>query len=151
MKTVNQLFIMLFVISFFLLACNKDKKPPVSQQEMWDCHNEMNWDSVKTKNSLLGEWEWEYIYCYWYPEEANYDEYKGLVIEFKPDNTLHVKENGQITQTSKWKVVKSGSLFNIDVEPRVSHLYGMILFCDDRVEFNNSYIDGCDNYFKRKE
>jgi len=119
---------------------------------MWDCHHETSWDSLKTNFTLIGEWEWEYIGCYWFPEGANDEEFKGLTIEFKSDNTLDVKENGQITQTSNWKVVDGDlDLFAIDVEPTVNQLYGRILFCDDRVEFNHSYIDGCDNYFKRKK
>lgn len=132
------------------IACNKVENPPFSQADMWDCHNELKWDSLQTQNSLIGIWEWEYIGCYWNPENANNESFKGMTIEFKSDSTLIVKEYEQITQTSKWVVVKGdGDLFAIDVDPTVIQLYGRILFCDQIVEFNHSYIDGCDNYFKR--
>ncbi len=119
---------------------------------MWDCHHETSWDSLKTNLTLIGEWEWEFTGCYRSPEGATNEEFKGLTIEFKSDNTLEVKENEQITQISNWKVAEGDAdLFAIDVEPSVIQLYGRILFCGERVEFNDSYIDGCDNYFKRKE
>lgn len=144
--------VLLLVITIILFACNKDENPPINQGDMWDCHHKMTWDSLKTNNALIGEWEWEFIGCYWNPEDANNDEFKGLTIEFNSDNTLDVKENGQTTLTSNWKVVNlDADLFAIDVDPSVSQLYGRILFCDERVEFNNSVVDGCDNYFKRKE
>lgn len=109
----------------------------------------MTWDSINTKTTLIGEWEWEHISCLEYVSD---DQYEGLTIEFKQDNTLDVKVNGQITQTSNWKVVIGDSdLFAIDVEPRVTQLYGRILFCEDWVQFNYSYIDVCNNYFKRKK
>ena len=150
MKTGNQSTILLWVISFFLFACNKDENSPICQGDMWECHHEMTWDSLKTRNTLIGEWEWEYIRCFW--NSVNDNEFKGMTIEFKPDGTLDVKENEQITQTSNWKVVEGDAdLFAVDVGPSVNQLYGRILFCDERVEFNDSYIDGCDNYFKRKQ
>jgi len=77
-------------------------------------------------------------------------EFKDLSIRFKSDHTLDVKQMDEGTQTSTWKVVDGdGDLFSVEVEPRVNQLYGRILFCDDRVEFNLSCLDGCDNYFKR--
>ncbi|MDQ3140849.1 MAG: hypothetical protein M3Q56_01225 [Bacteroidota bacterium] len=152
MKITNLSMVLLLVITIILFACNKDENPPINQGDMWDCHHKMTWDSLKTNNALIGEWEWEFIGCYWNPEDANNDEFKGLTIEFNSDNTLDVKENGQTTLTSNWKVVNlDADLFAIDVDPSVSQLYGRILFCDERVEFNNSVVDGCDNYFKRKE
>ncbi len=152
MKILNHLIVSIFAISILLIACNKEENPPINQGDMWDCHHEMTWDSLITRESLIGEWEWEYIGCYWNPEDANDDEFNGMTIEFKEDNTLDVKENGVITQTSNWEIVNGDAdLFSIDVDPTVTQLYGRILFCNERVEFNQSYIDGCDNYFKRKE
>jgi len=150
MKITNLLIFLTLGITIILFACNKNS--PISQTDIWDCHQKTSWDSLKINNTLIGKWEWKFIGCFWNPEDDNDDEFKGLTIEFKSDNTLNVVENGQTIQTSNWKVVNGASdLFAIDVAPRVAQLYGRILFCDDRVEFNNSYIDGCDNYFERKE
>ena len=151
MRPKNHSIFWYLVLPIILLACDKGEDLPSSQVNMWDCHNQMTWDSLKIKNTLIGEWEWVYISCFWNPEDANDNEFEGLVIEFKSDNTLYVKEKGQITQTSNWKVVDADAdLFALDVDPSVTQLYGRIFFCDERVGFSTSYIDGCDNYFKRK-
>lgn len=100
---------------------------------------------------LFGEWEWIYISCIFDAEVAHEDLYKGLSIMFNSDNTLEVKQDGEVTQTASWYVVSSEIEYQvIEVDPPVPQLYGRIFFCDDLVEFNQSYIDGCDNYFKRK-
>ena len=149
---LNYSITLMLVISMLLMACNKKENPPISQDEMWDCHHETIWDSLLTKENLIGEWEWEFISCYTSPEDINYEAFAGMTITFKEDSTLDLKENGQITQTANWEISnRIGGLFAISVDPIVIELYGQILFCHNRVAFNNSYIDGCDNYFKRKE
>lgn len=151
-KITSSFWILILALPSLFLGCGKDKNPPISQQRIWDCHHEMTWDSAKVNDHLVGEWEWEYIGCYWTPDKANNDQYKGLTIEFKTGNTLEVKENGQVTQTSTWKVADGDAdLFELEVEPPMILLYGRILFCGKQVEFNDSYRDGYDNYFRRKE
>lgn len=157
MKTSTLLRLWVFSLSLLLFACNPDPEipvvqdPPISQGDMWICHQNAVWDSVATINHLIGEWEWEYIRCFWNPEDGNYDDFKGLSIDFKSDNTLDVKMDGLVTQSSAWSIEGSNeNLFVIRVEPIVLQAVGQILFCDNRVEFNDSYVDGCDNYFTRK-
>ncbi len=85
------------------------------------------------------------------PEESS-SEYDGLSIEFNSDNTLEVKEDGVVTQTSTWVVVdRNWELFQLEVNPYVTQLGGGVLICDDRVIFNYSFVDGCDNYFAKIE
>jgi hypothetical protein len=149
---MNKVFLVistLLLLGFF--SCNKAEKPPIKKDKIWDCHHEETWDAFKIKNSLIGEWEWEFISCWANQEDANSNEFIGLTIEFKSDSTLLVKEDGQLAQTSNWKVVEGdGDLFAIEATPSIRQLNGRILIGDDRVLFNDSYIDGCDNYFKRK-
>lgn len=152
MKIINHTNSLIIAISILLFSCNKEKYSPYSQARIWNCHHELTWDSTSVNETLIGEWEWEYILCIADPQNANDEDHKGTTIEFKSDNTLDVIENGEITQTSNWKVVDGDSdLYKINVDPYVIQLYGRILFCEKRVEFNNSYIDGCDNYFMRIE
>jgi len=126
------------------------QEPPVTVPDMLACHRTATWDSAAIHDKLLGKWEWEYIRCFWSQEKGNYDDFEGLVIEFKEDSTLEVEENGQITQTSTWKVEKlyDGN-HRIATDPIMLLLPGQILFCEDRVLFNDSYVDGCDNYYQR--
>ena len=153
MKLSTHTFASIVAILILCVGCNKEKEPlspPII--DMWNCHHESTWDESSTREALIGEWEWEYIGCYSVPSNANYEEFEGLEIEFKDDNTLDVIEDGQIIQTSTWEVVDGDvDLFAVDVEPSVSQLYGRILFCEELVEFETSYIDGCDNYFRRKD
>lgn len=148
----------LILLITMLFSCDKETdtlnsqyKPPISQSDMWACHHKEVWDTLRTHTQLIGEWEWEYIGCFWTPEKANNEDFEGMTIEFKASNELIVKQNGEIIQESHWRIIDGDAdLYALHVEPGVTQLYGRILFCGDRVEFNNSYIDGCDNYFRRK-
>ncbi len=126
--------------------------PPKSQGDMWTCHHTSTWDITKAHNALIGKWEWKYSGCYWKPEDAGCDSLSAFKIEFTNENKYIVEENGQMIQNGSWVLTDGDSdLFKLQATPAVSTLYGRILFCDDIVEFNDSYIDGCDNYFRRKE
>ncbi len=64
---------------------------------------------------------------------------------------MNVMQHGHTTQTATWTVEHMDEdLFGIKVDPPVIQLYERILFCYDLAEFNDSYIDGCDNYFRKK-
>ncbi len=118
---------------------------------MIECHRTTTWDSLAIHVKLIGKWDWEYIGCYSKPEGGNYKDFKGLLVEFKSDNTLEVKENGQTTQTSTWEIVDlNDGYFALKVKPIVLQIPGRILFCDERVLFSDSFTDGCNNYFTRK-
>lgn len=155
-QTLSKLCILImFTIQ---ISCIKEKDPvviqapPITLPNMLECHRMVSWDSLTIHTQLLGKWEWEYIQCYWKPEEGNYQDFQGLLVEFKSDNTLEVKVNGQTTQTSIWQVINlNDGNFSINVNPIVVQLPGRILFCTERVLFSDSYTDGCDNYFKRKD
>lgn len=146
---MNLVFSLLALI-LLSVSCKKKNLPPISQQEMWDCHNQKTWDAIDTRDELIGKWSWEFISCYSDPENGSSTEHEGLTIEFKEDGTLAVTNDGLVTDNILWRVIDGdANLYAVIVEPPVSQLYGRILFCDNRVEFNNSYIDVCDNYFIR--
>ncbi len=158
MKSKTFLKLWVLIVLLIQISCTKEndplvkQEPPITLPNMLACHRTTSWDSLTVHTKLLGKWEWEYIQCYWNPEDGNYKDFQGLSIEFKPDNTLEVKVNGQTTQTPKWEVVKlNDGNYSIHVNPVVLQLPGRILFCTERVLFNDSYVDGCDNYFKKKD
>lgn len=131
-------------------TCNEAAAPPPAQLNLWPCHQAVNRDSVATEKALLGLWDWEYISCFWKPEKANAEDFKCLSIEIKADHTLTVKESGKITQTARWKIVRGEpKLFVIRTEPLVPQVLGRVMFCGEVLEFNDSYVDGCDNYFRK--
>lgn len=150
---------LLFVFALVAQLCCREEQvsapekqlPPVTVPAMQECYQKFAWDSVSIHDKLLGQWDWEYIQCFWDPEKGNYKDFLGMTVEFKSGNTLEVKMNGQTTQSSTWKIVDMGDgYFKVDTNPLVVQLPGKILFCEDRVLFNDSYVDGCDNYFKKK-
>jgi len=155
MKTFFKLWI--FLVLVCQISCTKEKEstvkqePPITLSNMLECYRLATWDSAKIQTQLVGKWEWEYIRCYWNPEDGNYDDYKGVLIEFKADKTLEVLVNGKTTQTTTWHVVNlNDGFYGISTNELVVYVPGRILFCTERVLFNDSYTDGCDNYFKRK-
>lgn len=157
MKTETLVKLCILAILAIQISCNKETNAPVVQQppvtlgDMLACHRMTSWDSLSIHNKLIGKWEWEYIRCHWNPEDGNYKDFLGMLIEFKPGNTLEVKVNGKTTQTSIWKVASlNDNNFSINVSPIVLQLPGRIYFCNERVLFSDSYTDGCDNYFKKK-
>ncbi|MES2647752.1 MAG: hypothetical protein V4717_12795 [Bacteroidota bacterium] len=158
MKTVTFWKLWILIIPAIQLACSNEKNPivkqeppPVTLPNMLECHRTTTWDSLSVDNKLIGKWQWEYIQCYWSPEKGNSKDFKGLSVTFKADNTLEVKVNEVTTQTATWEVVKlNDGNYSLKMNPLVLQLPGRILFCTDRVLFNDSYVDGCDNYFKRE-
>ncbi|MBS1511608.1 MAG: hypothetical protein JST86_12250 [Bacteroidetes bacterium] len=129
----------------------QSQKPPITPDSMLLCHNQTIWDSSTIHQHLIGKWQWEYIKCYWAPENANNEDFKNLSVEFKQNNSLEVKLNGQTTQTSSWAIVRlNDGYFKLVTNPIVFQLPGKVLFCENHVLFFDSYTDGCDNYFKKQ-
>jgi len=151
MHLFKSLIVTALILSVSFFSCDKaDKDLPKSMSKMSKCYNETSWDTTGISNALLGEWEWKYVSCLDFREDASDETYKGLEVDFKSDNSLIVKENGTITQTSTWKIVEEhADFFGLEVEPSLPQLRGMIIICDELVVFNNSYIDVCDNYFEK--
>ncbi|MFK7924041.1 MAG: hypothetical protein AB8H47_18930 [Bacteroidia bacterium] len=145
-------FATILIVSSLVLACREmnPPEPPVSMQAIWDCYQSSNLDSLALRNALLGEWEWEYVECYWAPEEASNISSHGVSIYFDANGRLAVKLDNTFLESATWELKKGDSgLFELISEPRITYLYGRVLLCEDRVLFNDSYVDDCDNYFKR--
>jgi hypothetical protein len=127
------------------------QNPPVTLENMLQCNGQGSWDSTSIHNALLGKWQWEFIICYFNPEDANGQEYKNLSVEFKQNDSVEVKVNDQVSQISSWQVTRlNDGFYKLTVNPIVLQLPGKVLICDDRVLFFDSYIDGCNNYFKKQ-
>ncbi len=140
----------LLFLCFLVLSCEKKDKPPFSQDEIWKCHQNSEWNEIKLKNALVGLWNWEYVALSWTPENNQYVTDQELTIEFKSDSSLIVKQHGNIIQLATWKIVGGDpDLFSLEDDPNVSQLFGRVILCNDIVEFYGSYADISDNYFRR--
>ena len=144
------LFFGLCLLAICFTSCTKDLDK--LKKNLYDCHNETTWDSTQIVNALKGEWEWDIMTCYFNPDAENEEEYAGISVSFLDNNQLEVKENGVVTQTLDWTVSSDNfGNFRIEMDPRLDYFYGYILICDNDLSFNNSDLDGCDNYFKLKK
>lgn len=158
MKLTNGLACLVALVLVTLLSCNKKEdpaklakpQPPITFSDILICHRTSVWDSAAIHNKLIGKYKWEYINCFWKPDDANNMDYKDVQVEFLLDNTLQLKEKGELMQTATWQVTDlQDGFFKINMTPLVPLLNGRILFCDSLALFYDSYVDGCDNYFKR--
>ena len=159
---MNKLFGIILIVAVLVWACQKaadnnlpeqqqqQPLPPLSLDSMLLCHNRTTWDSTTIHSALTGKWQWKYISCYWNPESANDQAFKDLTVEFNADNTLEVKVAGQVTQQALWRIERmNDGYFKIVTHPLVVQLPGRIMFCGPYVLFYDSYVDGCDNYFRK--
>lgn len=123
----------------------------MSQTEIWNCYQDSEWSVVKVKDALIGEWKWIYSENFWAPNEGLNTEDKNTIIEFLNDSSVQIYVNGNLTGTTNWTVKpKDGELFGLELDSTITTLlYGRILICGETLEFNNSYIDGSDNYFQK--
>lgn len=160
MKTFAFSFLTLLLFIAMLHSCQKSNEgeeqlvqqtPPLTLDSMIKCNRQVTRDSAAVHDALIGKWKWEFISCFWKPENANGEDFKTLAVEFKTNDTVEVKVDNVITQKSSWKVrtLNDGN-FSLILNPIVVQLPGRILFCGDRVLFQDSYVDGCDNYFVKQ-
>lgn len=128
----------------------QQQKPPIAIDSILRCYSKTSWDSTTIRTALIGKWQWEFIQCFWQPEKANSEDFKTLVIEFKMNDSLTVYMGNQITQTTSWRVTKQfDGFYKLSTGAFVPQLPGNILLCGNRVVFYDSYVDGCDNFFKK--
>ncbi len=152
MKKIKNILFLLF-LGIIINSCSKEKIPerPMSQNDIWACYNNSEWNKLKIREKLIGSWKWIYTECFWFPENAKNTENENVQIDFLSDSKLNVIINGKLMSSTKWTVIAEDTKFyGIELDSNVTHLLsGRIFICDEIVEFNDSYIDGADNYFKK--
>ena len=126
---------------------------PINQAVMFDCHHKQQWTETSVTNALIGKWQWIYSESYWAPGDGKNTESRNIILEFFSDSTMILTEDGILNGEAKWIVgIKDVDSYGIGLDTAITELVrGRIFFCGDLVEFNESYIDGSDNYFRRIE
>ncbi len=137
-----------FIIFSTLTACRKDLADTSAFQltPYFNCHNQARWSQSSVFDSLIGTWQWQYVKC----DESGFSSFeknRTLTIEFKKDSILTVVKGGNTSKTRFTIVPEDRTDFAIKQDSTIAQLDGRIYFCDNKVVFNASYIDGCDNYF----
>lgn len=165
---MKKLFILLLP-AIILFSCSKDPDVVVdySVPEVevpiqffgpfsWKCSYAQSLSDYATiMDSLSGEWEWTYVEHYWTPQDNNGQVHQGWKVVFTNDGDLyHIDPPQGITSdTIAWNVVLNpftdgywleDSLFQIPYQ-----LYGNIHFCNDNLQFEATFMDLENNYFRR--
>ena len=139
------------LLSFLLLSCEKENtiKSLLTQQEIWDCHHNENWDSNSTFDYLIGEWQWIYAENNWHPDNGLETQSANYFIKFNRDSSLIIRKNDKQFGSTRWELEfnETELLYQFKLDSQITNLYGRILICNNIMECNHSYIDGSDNYF----
>ncbi len=144
---------LILALAFFCVSCHKEEisDRPMSQKNMWNCYKNSEWSAGKIRDVLIGKWQWAYTESYGAPGKGRKTEKENTVIEFFKNSGLQVSVNGKLIGSTNWTIKhEDGELYGLELDSTITTLlYGRILICGDMLEFNNSYIDGSDNYFKK--
>jgi hypothetical protein len=133
-----------------IVALNSCKKEELKLDinSYWQCNKSQNLDTTAISNKLLGSWVWSKKFCFWEAKTILAD--KNIKVTFNFDRTFFVNEGSSTLTQGTWKLKKVDvSSWGLDLTSTSEYLYGHILFCDNQVLFNDSYIDGCDYLFNK--
>jgi hypothetical protein len=129
-----------------LTACKKEK---LDINSFSQCNQSQNLDSTAISAKLIGTWAWSKQSCFDVDGTKKAD--RNVKVIFSPDGTFQVNENTTALTQGSWMVVqvdRFGS-WGLNLSSESEYLYGRLLFCDNQLLFNNSYVDGCDNLFNK--
>lgn len=136
------LFIILMLTSI-LSSCKKEK---INVNDFWECSKSLNLDSTAIANKLTANWTWKKQSCFWTGQTKKAD--KDVKVNFNTNRTFTVTQNEIIVAQGSWKLkIVDSNMYGLDLSQFSEYLNGRILFCNDEILFNDSYRDGCDNFF----
>ena len=135
----------LLTICLILLSCKKN-----NNRTLWDCNNSPFLDSVTISNKIIGSWLWTKQLCGDGAVSiliAN----KNIKITFNASATFTVYENSRILTQGNWNLKTVDiNAWGLHLTSPSEYLYGRVLFCNNKIMFNNSYLDACDNVFVKE-
>ncbi|HUM47355.1 MAG TPA: hypothetical protein PLD84_10525 [Chitinophagales bacterium] len=120
----------------------------IDVQSFLECNEALHLDSAKIANKLIGKWELKSWYCGECSNPGTHNSDKVIFATFTSAGDFSVTEDSIIVSEGKWNLVGSNT-WRLQSDSSLNHLYGMILFCNNEVLFNDSYTDGTDNLFER--
>lgn len=151
LKTANSLAFLTLLILLQISCSKNSSEMKIQDTNFSECYSQNEWDSLKIKNQLIGEWKWKFKRCVSGFELT--DNEQDLAIKFYSNGSLDVIRDTAIVQTSAWHIHLNDSpfsdLFEIIEEPNVSELFGNIFICDGKLKMDGAYIDICNNYFEK--
>lgn len=129
-----------------LVSC---KEKDLNLYSYWQCNQAQKLDTTAIAKKLEGSWLWTKQDCALLGKFKYAD--KKIRVTFRSNRTFSVTENSTTLTQGNWKIKQEdGNSWGLAMSSPSTYLYGRILFCDNQVVFNQSYIDGCDNVFKKE-
>lgn len=140
----------LFILVAASLICLSCKKNSVEEKPFWECSSVLNNDSASMVNKLIGSWKLASIGGGMVPGFVGQDVPQVELI-FNQDLTYVVKGNVETSGNGSWSLVfENGQLVELAASAHNMYLYGSMRFCENKIGFFNSALDGPDYVFTRK-
>lgn len=148
---MKQLFFVLGTILFILIACEEARlRKEYNILDFSTDHSSQSWDSTSTANQLIGSWKWVYYECCVEGTLGAEDKTDEEFIVKINRTKIQVYQKDELVKSTDWFLeIEDGNFYGINTQSDISQISGRILFSGDRILFQNSYIDGADNYFIR--
>ena len=138
--------ILLLALCLLLFSCRKD----ASDQLLWQCDKSQVLDSAAISTQIVGSWRLVQQRLGSNGEVATTD--NSIIVTFNSDSTFTVLENSSVTTQGNWGLYKfSSNSWALDLTSASPYLYGIISFCDNKVLFTDSVVDGNDNLFEKTD
>lgn len=149
------------LISLLVFSCSEDSPERIDIMQLYDCYKSQNYDSAKLAGKLTGTWKWSKYYAE-IPGTKEAD--KNVLLNLTQEGEFTLTENSAVVTEGNWQLRVADIdysepdsdkpdiyLFKLVLNNPSIYLYGRIILCEDKVLFNNSYIDGGDNLFIRTD
>jgi hypothetical protein len=154
------LLVLSVLLQMILLSCKEEENTAEDYAAIWKCQQENNYDEATTRRNIVGNWQWKYSaggHVSSTPPKDT-ESSKDLKIKFNEDGsgTIMAKDTSgsfiwTIELKDSWTVgLKENQLYGFQTVPFISQLSGRLLFCDNLMMGNDSYIDGVDNVFQKQ-
>lgn len=144
------LLVLSVLLHMMLISCKEEKNSAEDYVAIWKCQQENNYDEAATRRNIIGTWGWKYSAGGDLSPAKNTESSKDIKIEFNADGsgTIMAKDtSGAFTWTIE---IRDNNLYGFKTVPFVSEIRGRLLFCDDLMMCNSSYIHGADHVFKKE-
>ena len=145
MTLTKMKYFLILTICLITFSCKKAKK-----DTLWECDNVQFLDSATISNKIIDSWVWTKQLC----GDGNagvITATKNIKITFNANATFIVYQNSAILTQGNWSLILVDiNAWGFNLTSLSEYLYGRILFCNNQVMFNDSYIDGCDNVFSKE-
>jgi len=138
----------LFLAIIGLSACSDDEITALNNGPYLDCYLEDEWNVFKIRDALEGRWNLNARQCAFIIDEP--DVRNSIQLEFRDDDELVVRNDGNVIQRASWQVVSGfDGFYYVETEPFIEFTLGPAIICNNQVLFNDAPLDGCDHYFNK--